>query len=557
MKTSFGKALGAIVIAAIVGVTMQTNIANAGMQVSPDVTELGLKMRENAELGRMPAMFYSIPNSNDNKSWRICKDIDAKECTDASNLGAIANFAPCTATSQLSCIAAVWAVDSRGKKISGELVKSAGTDPRYKIDEIISIDFPRSDGMGSIWKIPGVLNSAGLETYFVGTQMTGWGNKSAGSSARNARFSYGQLIAGIMPTQEISANVEVRTATDGSIRPDTAFGVGGTDQLPDGTVCAATEVGICYAVRQFPEGYKFGMTLRLSSKQSGWFHGRLYLPNITMVDWNAGQEISIEAEPVKVPSLEFTVPNAEIPQAIRNLVFNGQEWGMTGDGKSRTMLDEYLGGKRAMDLVSGFAPAYKDTATKTNSYWSFRTLNQDSSMGDVGKCSASNSVLSGLVTTNALTYSAGPPAYDKETGSLNYKVSSPHFEADGKTEAMGSYDLALRSSVARCIYGFSNAPIKAEISITSQDGEKKVATTVINERNGWLYLSAKGFTFSAPVINVKLSQEAPVVTPTPTPSATATKAAAKVVKITCVKGKTKKVVSGVKPVCPKGYKLSK
>ena len=557
MKLGFGKAFGAITIAVAAAVLAQVGVANAGMVVSPNVTELGLKMRENAELGRMPSMFYAIPNENDNKSWRICKDIDDKECTDASNIGAIANFAPCTPSSQLSCIANVWAIDASGKKINGELVKSAGVDPRYKIDEIISIDYPRSDGMGSIWKIPGINHSAGLDTYFVGTQMTGWGNKSAGSSARNARFGYGQLIAGIMPTQEISANVEVRTATDGSIRPETAFGVGGTDQLPDGTVCAATETGICYAVRQFPDGYKFGMTLRLSSKQSGWFHGRLFQPSITMVDWKAGQEISIEAEPVKVPSLEFTVPNAQIPQAIRNLVFNGQEWGMTGDGKSRTMLDEYLGGQRAMDLVAGFAPAYKDTATKTNSYWSFRTLNQDSSMGDVGRCSASNSVLSGLVTTNALSYSAGPPAYDKETSSLNYKVSSPHFEADGKTEAMGSYDLALRSTVARCIYGFSNAPIKAEISITSQDGEKKVATTVINERNGWLYLSAKGFTFSSPVINVKLSQDAPVVAPTPSATPVAAKPIAKSVKITCVKGKVKKVVSGTKPICPKGYKLSK
>jgi hypothetical protein len=40
---------------------------------------------------------------------------------------------------------------------------------------------------------------------------------------------------------------------------------------------------------------------------------------------------------------------------------------------------------------------------------------------------------------------------------------------------------------------FSKAPIQAEISITSADGEKKVATTIVNERNGWLYLSAKGF----------------------------------------------------------------
>jgi hypothetical protein len=559
MKSGIGKALSALVIAAIVGVTLQTNTASAGMQVSPDVTELGLKMRENAELGRMPSMFYAIPNTSDNKSWRLCKDIDDKPCTEWSQIGAIANLAPCLPESQLSCIAGIWAVDASGKRIDGEFVKNAGVDPRYKFDEIPSVDFPRSDGMGSIWRIPGVKNSGGTDTYFAGTQLTGNAQKTAGTSARAANFGYSNLIAGIMPTEEISAQVTVRTATDGAINPGGAFGVGGTDVLQDGTVCAATEVGKCFAVRQFPEGYKFGLMLRLTTKQSGWFHGRFYLPSLTFNDWKSGQEISIEAEPVKVPSLEFSVPNAEIPQAIRSMVFNGQEWGMSGDGKSRTLLDEYLGGQRAMDLVSGFAPAYKDKATKTTSYWSFRTLIQQGDMNNVYSCSAKNSAVSGLVTTNALSYSAGPPSFDKATSSLNYKVASPHYEADGTTVALGTYDLALRSEVARCIYGFSKAPIQAVISITSQDGEQKVATTTINERNGWLYLSAKGFTFSSPTINVKLSQEAsPEPTPSATPSASATKAAAKkIVKITCTKSGKKTVVSGVKPVCPKGYKLVK
>jgi hypothetical protein len=53
--------------------------------------------------------------------------------------------------------------------------------------------------------------------------------------------------------------------------------------------------------------------------------------------------------------------------------------------------------------------------------------------------------------------------------------------------------LAIKSEVARCVYGFSKAPIQAEISITSADGEKKVVTPIVNERNGLLYLSAKGF----------------------------------------------------------------
>jgi hypothetical protein len=58
-------------------------------------------------------------------------------------------------------------------------------------------------------------------------------------------------------------------------------------------------------------------------------------------------------------------------------------------------------------------------------------------------------------------------------------------------------------------------------------------------------------------LQVKLSQEV-VVEPTPTPTATATPTSrpvvAKKVTITCVKGKTSKKVTAVKPKCPAGYK---
>jgi hypothetical protein len=111
----------------------------------------------------------------------------------------------------------------------------------------------------------------------------------------------------------------------------------------------------------------------------------------------------------------------------------------------------------------------------------------------------------------------------------------------------------MRSDVARCVYGFSKAPINATISITSADGTPQVATTVIGERNGWLYLQAKNFEFSAPIIKAKLTQEV-VVEPTPTPTATTKPAAAKRTTITCVKGKSVKKVTAVKPKCPTGFK---
>jgi hypothetical protein len=96
------------------------------------------------------------------------------------------------------------------------------------------------------------------------------------------------------------------------------------------------------------------------------------------------------------------------------------------------------------------------------------------------------------------------------------------------------------------------------------DGEAKKATTLVSEKNNWLRLSAKGFTYSSPTVKVRLTQEKAVVAPSPTPSASPTPTpmasanvapvAAKKTSITCVKGKTTKKVTAVNPTCPKGFK---
>jgi hypothetical protein len=151
--------------------------------------------------------------------------------------------------------------------------------------------------------------------------------------------------------------------------------------------------------------------------------------------------------------------------------------------------------------------------------------------------------------------------FNKSEESLDYKVAAPHYLPNGK-EFLGSYNLIISGEVARCLYRFTDAPIQASVSVTSSDGQARVATTSLVERDGWLKLSANGFTFSNPTVKVKLSQEKVVPVPTPTPSASATPspaasskpAAAKRTSITCVKGKTSKKVTAVNPKCPTGFK---
>ena len=124
----------------------------------------------------------------------------------------------------------------------------------------------------------------------------------------------------------------------------------------------------------------------------------------------------------------------------------------------------------------------------------------------------------------------------------------------------------MNSEVARCIYGFSNAPISAKIEIASDDGSSSVATTTLNQKDGWLRLSANGFHYSIPQIKIKLTQEK-VVVAEPAPSATPVASVVPVASVApvapvvrvlktikCMKGITVKKVTATKPTCPKGYK---
>jgi hypothetical protein len=109
------------------------------------------------------------------------------------------------------------------------------------------------------------------------------------------------------------------------------------------------------------------------------------------------------------------------------------------------------------------------------------------------------------------------------------------------------------------VYGFSDAPFQASISVIGSDGnEQTIATESVREdaKREWLFLSAQNFTFSSPVIKVKLTQEkklAPSKTTQANPKAV-NKAPTVKRTITCVKGKLSKKISGSNPQCPTGYK---
>ena len=195
----------------------------------------------------------------------------------------------------------------------------------------------------------------------------------------------------------------------------------------------------------------------------------------------------------------------------------------------------------------------KDIAAFSNTYWTLTSTPWDNR----NPCLQDSTRVLGIVSTNAIGYEGASPEF--KDGFLNYRVTGIHFGPDGKTPNLGTYDLLLRSDAARCLYGFSNAPISATVSISGSDGSQNVATTVVSEKDGWLKMKAAGFTFSEKNIKVKLIQEkaAGAEAPKVATPADISPIAKKVVKkqtITCVKGKVTKKVTAAAPVCPSGLK---
>jgi hypothetical protein len=314
----------------------------------------------------------------------------------------------------------------------------------------------------------------------------------------------------------------------------------------------------------------FGLTVNLTTKLTGWLHGRVKAPEVDVsTNSYGGSTVKVLAEPIKIPVNTVWVNNDSAPQSIKDYYsdksdYGSRIFGVNENSKPLSQIDLLRDGNMGHNAETlkeylAWLPALGDSAQAMPTAWSLATMSNSQVPGQIQQCLNQTDSLAGIVTTNAAEYFDGPPVFDKASGALDYKVAATHFEPDGTTVFRGSYDLVMSSKVARCIYGFTQAPISATVSVTSDVGTQSAATVVVNEKSGWLSLGAYNFTYSSPTIRVILSGSSiapttlaptPVATPMPTPVASKPVTT----KIVCVKGKVKKIVSGGTPKCPTGFK---
>jgi hypothetical protein len=512
-------------------------------------------------------------------SFKVCARFGDADCDQSKFVQYRAQLPLCQREDQTNCVESVQATKN-GISLNPIFLKSFPESNPHAYPESLGANLPAS-GSNFLVRFP-ELPHAGGDEYLIFAQLEG--DKDFGES----QFVVTDFKAGIFAVSRRFGSFSVSRPEDfyqkTAVVGGRALRQGGTDNNSgERNICIQNTASECAISWPLPLEVDFSLTLRMSTKISGWLHGRISDVSAQITsDVKGNQIVRVSGKPIVVPGIHQWIRKDSFPPKLKEFYekqgsvgansggagYPGRDaegrdlpWGE--DGFPYSILKEGFGfddGGIAEFLA--WLDAVGDRATTAPTAWSVRSMQNNASFQN---CSSSDGGLTGIVTTNASMYVAGPPIFNASDQTLDYKVAAPHFLPSGR-EFLGIYNLAMRSSVARCIYAYNDAPVSATVSIVSGEGTASVATSSLGERAGWLYLEASGFTFSAPVIRVKLSQAAPTPLPTPTPTPTPmpsstlagvtqspVTAVLKKSTITCIKGSKAKKVTANKPKCPKGF----
>lgn len=473
----------------------------------------------------------------------------------------------CVGTSDTNCLSEITAINANGKSLK---VNTLSTFPAFRFEDFegdLAQGVPHGSGavLVSIPEAP----HAGGDNYLMKLVVTSNRSQESGGVYGVPSISASMMAVKIVEGAFRGSRTETNTASYSkaqgiSVRGVTNLAVG---ELPDPRYqeCVMSSTTQCALPYGLPQDISFGFSARFSFNLTGWLHGRMRDASIKLEKRSEKESLlTVSARPIKVPVLDVVKSVDDLPDSLL-AHFATSDWAgetlryplatttqgvnLKSSEKNRAGLKnisfKFINARFDTGSMKDFLqwlPIAGDKAAALPTQWRVSTMT-DRGSGVVQECLNKGNTLAGLVTTNSTMYIDGPPTYDASQGSLDYKVASTHYEADGKTEFKGTYELLMSSSVARCIYKFINAPIKATVSVTSENGVPNVATIVVNEKNNWLTLAAYNFTFSAPTVSVKLTQDKPKVVTPQKP----------VIKmITCAKGKITKRIAATK--CPTGFK---
>lgn len=508
--------------------------ANAADFIDDQFYELPLPTNEAGYLGArvddsVSFTFSSFLIANDDEGIKNgigipCDDFKDAECSKYPRFTYNIFLPPCSAAITDDCITAITAIKSDGSQISGKLLGSKPdiATPAFKGDPAFSMP----DGwFPTIWSFDGIKHPGGDQFLLRASLFSFQNKRSVGVITPQIRVS---VSAVSWKPDAASGNWSKETRIFNYNSETKMMSAGGAASPTCNFFLAIKECAVAWSM---PTDVRFKVELKTKAKVSGWVNGRLSDPNVVVSPNGSGQAISIEAAAMSVPIFAMYKKFSEYSKEFQD--FNQS----FGGGAGRIMFPdnwrtEYSGsGREPFDKISAFhalntydeqaftefqyfLAASDDKAVATKNLWHFESNRLFFQEGDqnLNSCSKDLTGLAGIVTTNSTMFMATPPKFNSTTQTLDYKVAAPHYDRNGK-ENIGRYNLVIDSKVARCLYKFSTAPIQASVSIVNSDGSQQISTSTINEKNGWLYLSVNGYTYSAPTLKVKLSQEETVPTP--------------------------------------------
>lgn len=539
-------------------------------------------------------------------SVKTCKSMKDPNCSDVNAWGASSLFDYCSNSDQLDCIEAINVTRNSGEPLA---VKLSDQFPGFRPQDYVGdsdLHLP-SGGSTKLITIEGAPHSEGNQYLLMVTTKSFLNDYFFSGFTTNSRRFDNTLFINLFAVKVKTGKFNFKPFSTNLQEYLDHFSRSGSGAdgatilgswIDEGNKCVLNTETMCATPVPIPTDLNFKVSVRTSfkpgAKTGSWFSGRVTNLSVKSSNRaNGGYLFEVGGSPIVSPTVSGFVKFQEVPESLNEfykthpnqsyggLIYLNSNSNMNYT-EARSKLDpsswsfdrrlsEY--NSDSMEEFVRWLPLLGDKASNLPTLWSvvqiysgrlgggsmYGTQAQIQSQAEVN-CLEAATTIAGFVATNATQFIDTWPTFNRAEGSLEYTVAAPHFEPDGKTVFKGTYDVAISEDVARCIYGFSAAPIKATVQVTSSTGQEQIATTTLRRENGILFMSANGFTFSSPTIKVRLYQDkAAESLPATKVEIVKVKKATKIISksISCTRGSSTRKISGANPRCPKGYKLVK
>lgn len=460
----------------------------------------------------------------------VCSSVLDPRCASSKTLSLVVDYLPCMTATQTDCISRFAVESSSGVWEEAEPISPVfGGELFLETNRESKHNFP-SGGAPYLWKFPKYQHRGGA-LFMPLVQVINYGEAVSAGAVNQFQF------------RELEYKVSVQPYSPSLAKTITPKGI----EQPGYTLLPDT----------FVSDKPFRVEFRTLTPWQSWV--RSGITNLEIKSSRIGTEYfySVTGSPARIPGIYQIVPWSEKNiEALRAIDTGGVTVGRQCDNNTKsdpnkcwTGLD--LGGKANFDIYFNMFAAVEKYTTGRSTTAPYLWLAEDVPAFDrvfgtwaISAGSKATACLKdrnkgyplGITSTNATLATDGPPAWNEETQSLEFRMAALHQLPDGNT-FKGNYTLQIPIELAKCLWGANASNASASVSIIDEAGEQKIATIVSGVTKDYFRFSANGFHFSSPRISVAL--KVPI---------------SRQSTIRCVKGKASKKVTAVKPTCPTGFK---